>query len=310
MSQKGSKPSVKTPPVKTWAPQWLELMRDGLMVVDEQWQVLFINQAMRTLSGELLEAGNHLTDLSGFDACRLLWSQWRDEVLGSGKPLNVAWRQAGDIVRRLFSPRTGVFVEFTLYALPMGEATALGVQITDVSERLGQTIREREARLELLQHKRVDSESAMDNRTFWETRFATEFRRSVRYDEPLSLLLIDVGATPLPAEAEPIVMREVAAVVRQALRESDIAGRFDRNLLAAVLPHTDAEGAADVARRLCERVSHLLIEWRDGSLQGRTAIGVIQRRGNAGTYTEMLQRADDALYEARNGAPNRYVVIE
>lgn len=305
MSQNGSKQALKA-----LAPHWLEQMRDGLMVVDAQWQVVFINGAMRTLSGNRLKRGDKLSEVDGFEYSQLLWAKWRDEVASSDQPLCVAWRQAGEVVRRLFSPSSAVFVEFTLYALPYEGEQALGVQVTDVSERLGQTIREREARLELLQHKRIDSESAMDNRTFWETRFATEFRRSVRYDEPLSLLLIEVGATPMPEEAESTVMREVATVVRQALRESDIAGRFDRSLLAVVLPHTDSEGAADVAQRLCERVGHLLIEWRDGSIHGRTAIGVIQRRGNAGTYTEMLQRADDALYEARNGAPNSYVVIE
>ena len=297
------------PPLPELGIQWLERMREPLMILDEQWQLLFCNARLSQLSQGILATGVVLSDLPDSGLARELSRPWLEQAVERGEVHRVGWRPASEALRKLLPEAPPLYVEWVLYPLSYQGRPVLGIQICDVSDRLGQSLREREARLELLQQNRSDAETGLDNRASWEGRFATEFRRSLRYDEPLSMLLIAVDADPYPEGARPAVAREVASIVRAALRESDIAGRFERDLIAVALPHTAADGAGDVAQRLCERLGHLLIEWQGRELQGRTAIGVIQRRGNANTYLEMLQRCDDALYEARNGPENGFFML-
>ncbi|MDX5298780.1 MAG: hypothetical protein LPK85_07495, partial [Gammaproteobacteria bacterium] len=46
---------------------WMNQLQDGLLLLDEAWDILSLNQRMRTLSGNTLEIGGNLTRLSGFE---------------------------------------------------------------------------------------------------------------------------------------------------------------------------------------------------------------------------------------------------
>jgi two-component system, cell cycle response regulator len=83
-----------------------------------------------------------------------------------------------------------------------------------------------------------------------------ELTRSERYGHPLTLVRLAWSATqpPLEPHAARAVHAQLAEVVRTCLRAADQLFALADGELAALLPATDAEGAANVAERMRERV--------------------------------------------------------
>lgn len=289
---------------------WMNQLQDGLLLLDEAWDILSLNQRMRTLSGNTLEIGGNLTRLSGFERLESRLLSWREAARTAGEPRLLNWRAASECLHVLLPQTQGTWVEMLVYPLLEMGSIRFGVQIRDVTERLGLAIREQESRLELLQQGHVDSGTGLDVRAFWETRLATEYRRCQRYDEPLSLMLISVpdgalGTLGACAEGPGAGTQDsgarMARALRSALRESDMAGRYAEHQLAIVLPHTVGENACDVALRLRERLQAELLECAAEPLQTMAVcIGVVQRDRATTSYTDLLVRAEDALYEAQD----------
>ncbi|MBS2037918.1 diguanylate cyclase [bacterium] len=101
----------------------------------------------------------------------------------------------------------------------------------------------------------------LDHEIFME-RFEEELRRAVRFDRPLALLVASWSHKgPQSFNARTVKsygpMLQLAGIIRKGLRDVDAGGRLDGELLAAVLPETDLQGARVVAERICkEAESH------------------------------------------------------
>ncbi len=136
-----------------------------------------------------------------------------------------------------------------------------------------------------------------------------------RHSKPLSVLVIDIDLFKSVNDrwGHPVgdrVIRHTAEVIRSALRTSDVAGRVGGEEFIAILPETDAEGARSVAERLrisiekSERVTT-----PDGQVVRYTiSVGVAQIRLGDTCFESLFQRADGALYQAKEGGRNRVVV--
>ncbi len=91
----------------------------------------------------------------------------------------------------------------------------------------------------------VDPETHLDNERGFQARLAEEFRRALRYDAPLVLLLVDAGA-----EASAAMTKELSVLVRKATRETDFVARPQAASFAVTLPHTSLAAALTVAERV------------------------------------------------------------
>lgn len=101
-----------------------------------------------------------------------------------------------------------------------------------------------------------DSLTGLANRRFFESALNQEWRRAIRLEKPLSLLVVEVDAFPEPTDQRGRercndCLRQVAQTVSSALRRpGDLVGRYGSNRLIALLPETDAAGREHVAERL------------------------------------------------------------
>ncbi|WP_096704489.1 GGDEF domain-containing protein [Magnetospirillum sp. 15-1] len=95
---------------------------------------------------------------------------------------------------------------------------------------------------------------------------------------------------------------------RLALREYDILGRVGGEEFAVALPNTGPDGARVLAERLRAAVAELLIRPAKGQFFDLTvSVGVAQLRDTDLTVATVLERADQALYRAKNSGRNRVV---
>lgn len=140
-----------------------------------------------------------------------------------------------------------------------------------------------------------------------------ELARSRRHGLPLSLLLLDIDHFKLVNDqyghaAGDAALRQFAAAVRRCLRREDIFGRLGGEEFCALLPSTAVDGAAQLAERIRQSVANLAVEAGGNRLSLKVSIGVASLGEHAGSWDELVNRADRAMYAAKRAGRDRVIV--
>jgi diguanylate cyclase (GGDEF)-like protein len=99
-------------------------------------------------------------------------------------------------------------------------------------------------------------------------------------------------------------LKMVVAAVQQELRNVDYLGRYGGDEFLAVLTQTSLAGAKDCAARFCRRLQALSSTQASAGLGATVSIGIAQYRPGE-SMTRTVERADRALYRAKNEGRNR-----
>ena len=165
----------------------------------------------------------------------------------------------------------------------------------------------------------IDPLTDLRNRRAFFAALGAEFRRAQRYGRDLSVVMIDIddfkrvndegghvfGDYVLTATA-------TARALTEQTRDSDIVARYGGEEFVVMLPETDEEGATAVAEKLLRAIHDL--EYRSGDFPPagqpayRTTISVGIASGpveETQNETELVRRADRALYAAKHAGKNR-----
>lgn len=146
----------------------------------------------------------------------------------------------------------------------------------------------------------LDALTGLRNRRFFHETLQRECNRAHRYGRSLALLVLDLDDFKAINEqvghlAGDAVLAETAARMRAVLRASDIACRVGGDELAIVLPEAGATQAAQLYARVEETVSSKPI----ASVARLTLSGGIAELAPGDDATTFFERADDALYRAK-----------
>jgi diguanylate cyclase (GGDEF)-like protein len=191
--------------------------------------------------------------------------------------------------------------------LAVAASTLLG-RVIEVSNRRAYALE-----LELHRDARTDSLTGVENRRAMQERGRVELKRTNRSGDPVSVILCDLDHfkninDEYGHEAGDAVLTRVAAVLRRALRESDALGRWGGEEFMAVLPGTDARGAADVAERMRAAIAETRFE---GLAETMTiSLGVAsseQFNDPAMEWDLLIKEADQRLYRAKREGRNRVI---
>lgn len=151
-----------------------------------------------------------------------------------------------------------------------------------------------------------DELTGLYNRHYFDSIIDDEIDRSDRYDEPLSMLLLDLDHFKKVNDTwgHPIgdeLLKLTAKTMEKTKRSSDILVRFGGEEFLLLMPHTAVEGAAAAAEKLRESV-----EKNSHPVTGvqTVSIGLAQRM-RAESFRHWYKRADDALYNAKQNGRNR-----
>ncbi len=169
----------------------------------------------------------------------------------------------------------------------------------------------------ILEHQSIrDSLTNLFNRRFMEIALERELRRANRHRKPLSVLMLDIDHfkqlnDAYGHETGDVVLREVAAVMRQAVRAEDTICRYGGEEFVAILPELAADDALARAESIRHLVSELRLFHRGEALREITiSIGIAVYPQNGETVDQLLSTADRALYEAKHMGRNRVVLAE
>jgi len=158
----------------------------------------------------------------------------------------------------------------------------------------------------------TDDLTGLASHGLFRARLEDELRQATRYHHPVAIAMFDIDNFKAVNDTYghqqgDLVLRRVAEVLSQTCREADLAARYGGEEMALILPHTDLEGAHDVAERARLAIERLTVPRLDGggSLSVTTSVGVAA--GNRGRGETLVAAADAALYAAKRAGKNRTV---
>jgi diguanylate cyclase (GGDEF)-like protein len=160
----------------------------------------------------------------------------------------------------------------------------------------------------------IDPVSGLFNRRYFEVRLEEELQRSRRHAMPLSLAMLDLDDFKLINDSfghlvGDAMIRETAEILRRAVRMFDVCTRFGGEEFAIIMPGSGADSAAVVAERIRDRIAAFRSpEQKLGALSLSASVG-IAALGDQMTARGLIERADQALYQAKRAGKNRVHVL-
>jgi len=151
------------------------------------------------------------------------------------------------------------------------------------------------------------------NREFLLQRLPQEIETAIDRDRALSIAMVDVDHFKSVNDhyghgIGDVVLSEVARRLRGAIRGGDLLVRYGGEEFLAVLPRADAGRAWEVGERMRQRVCERAFEVGDGlALLLRVSVGIAQWRTGE-LMPDLIERADTALYGAKDRGRNRVEV--
>jgi len=198
---------------------------------------------------------------------------------------------------------------------------------TEREERSASEIKELSAQLDTFQsevstlHRKLeqareaatqDALTGLPNRMAYDERIQEEIERARRYQRPLSLAIIDVDFfkkinDKFGHPAGDKVLKILAEVFKKRTRDSDFVARMGGEEFMLVLTETSADDALIVTDKLRGVIEQANFHFRDTAVPVTVSCGITDY-SEGDSVEELYSRADEALYEAKEGGRNRCVL--
>lgn len=226
--------------------------------------------------------------------------QEQDSTLGQEVPLTLGSEESGLLLVQLqdpdhFTPREREVLE------TVGAALSLALRHAKIDQQ---------ARTNALHDPLTD----LLNPQAFESALMRELSVGLRYGVPTCLLLLDLDFFRIVNDrlghtVGDQVLKMVADLMRETVRDSDIVGRYRGNTFAVVLPHTNRQQAHSLAERLRERVERYPFTIEAGQVRTTASIGLASVQNNAvASIAEWMMVGDAALKDAKAHGRNRVVL--
>ena len=214
----------------------------------------------------------------------------------------------------------GIFAIRTSEKPHMGkdQATALNSAMQHASLAMRSALRLREACI-LAEH---DSLTGLYNRLGMDRHLKAEVERHTRYADPLSVLHLDLDYfkrinDTWGHQAGDEVLVRIGSILNGSLRSLDIAARYGGEEFIVLLPHTDSTQAQILAERLRQCIADQCIHYGNTAINFTASIGIatleqahrqVLPEAIEQMTTELIHRADMALYQAKMNGRNKVAI--
>jgi diguanylate cyclase (GGDEF)-like protein len=157
------------------------------------------------------------------------------------------------------------------------------------------------------------------NHKFFRMRLDQEVARAKRYQQPLAMAMLDVDHFKLINDTHghtvgDHVLSYLANLIVAGLRATDVVARYGGEEFAVCMVQAGAKEAAIVCDRLRARIAahDFVIQTTDIQVRLKlsVSIGIAELADKNESWMALVQRADRALYAAKDAGRNRVVVAE
>jgi diguanylate cyclase (GGDEF)-like protein len=152
----------------------------------------------------------------------------------------------------------------------------------------------------------TDGMTGIYNYRYFAERLDSEWNRAVRYEKPLSLIMIDVDLFKSVNDnyghlCGDAVLREIAKHLKLQTRETDVTARYGGEEFVVILPETHYKDAVAVAEKLRESVYDATFAGGSATekIKLTISLGVANYPTTACNKSDLIYQADQALYQAK-----------
>tara|TARA_E500000318_G_scaffold14854_2_gene14691 strand:+ start:86572 stop:87534 length:963 start_codon:yes stop_codon:yes gene_type:complete len=187
-------------------------------------------------------------------------------------------------------------------------------ELTELRARVRSSLRMSELLRMLAQKAHIDGLSGLYNRQYFDEKLSSEFNRTLRHGQSLSIAMIDIDHFKSVNDtyghpAGDAVISGVANLIMRETRSIDIACRYGGEEFAIIMPETDPNQAQLMCERIRQGCEHLA--WSRHPARNITISVGVAGTGNTDTVTitpeGWVEMADKNLYHAKQSGRNRVV---
>lgn len=178
--------------------------------------------------------------------------------------------------------------------------------IGSLADNLSVAIENAELHLEREMQAVTDGLTGVNNRRSFNENLLKEFERAKRYDQPLSLIIVDLDYLKKINDqyghmAGDEAIRSIGAVLKQSSRSTDFVARYGGEEFCLLLPNTEIDMAEQLAERLRRCINEVTIP-EYGNISA--SLGVSNFPLHCDSAEDLFSQADEALYKAKSGGRN------
>jgi diguanylate cyclase (GGDEF)-like protein/PAS domain S-box-containing protein len=286
----------------------LDSLAEAIITTDRDGRITYMNPAAEQLTGTAPDAaaGKLLEEIVSLvdESDRRLLSDPVHQALTSGAPVNLSRRAL------LLSRGNGSERSIELSASPIRNSardlTGAVVMLHDVTEMRGLT-------RQMSYQATHDALTGLVNRREFERRLEEAIESGHRGDGQHVLAYLDLDRFKLVNDtsghlAGDSMLREVAKLLRDAVRDSDTVGRIGGDEFGILLVGCPLDKARQIADDVTRAVGDHRFVWRDKIYNVGASIGLVEISRESGTLEELLAAADTACYVAKKQGSGRVVV--
>lgn len=278
----------------------LEAAANGIVITDKNADIKWVNHAFTRLSGYSAEEaiGKNPRDIakSGMQDASFFQALWSDILQGKH------WR--GELINKR---KNGSLYHEELSIAPVKNSTGdithfIGIKV-DISER-------KALQSQLQKLANTDPLTELYNRRVFLEKLAEESSRLARDGQLASLLMIDldnfkrINDTYGHSTGDE-VLRQFAHIMRETIRTIDTPARLGGEEFAVLLPNTTPKEAIYLAERLRQRIADTEFHYEKSVVRLTISIGSASLQADDKAGDAVLNRADAALYEAKEAGRNQ-----
>jgi diguanylate cyclase (GGDEF)-like protein/PAS domain S-box-containing protein len=295
-------PEASTPPNGSARPRavaTLDAMGESVVTVDADGRIDYINTAAESLLGQRVD---QVVGKSFPDVASLVDESDRRSL---GDPVRMALVAGGRVTmgrRAVLVPANGGTersVELSVSPLKSetGEATGLVLVLHDTSELRGLT-------RQMTYQASHDALTGLVNRREFERRLQEALESAQTGDTAHALCYLDLDRFKVVNDtcghtAGDNMLREVASIVKEAVRDSDTAGRLGGDEFALLLVGCPLEKARQIADDVVRSVNDFRFVWKDKIFNIGVSIGIVEIGRGGGAIEDLMNSADSACYVAK-----------
>jgi diguanylate cyclase (GGDEF)-like protein len=293
----------------------------GVVVLDRQYKIEVWNSFMENHSGQQPTDVHLKSFFEVFPEVDESWFRHKVESVATlGTPAFTVWEQRPHLVRfKTYQPITGqeefMFQNTTILPLSSTNSAVEHVcliiyDVTDVAVNKHQL---QSANSQLQYLSRTDRLTGLNNRGYWEEELKREYSRHRRYGSMAALVMFDIDHfkkvnDTYGHQAGDKVIQSVAEVVREQIRDTDLAGRYGGEEFVVLLPDIDSTSARLFAERLRQTVESLIVIHEGQTIPFTISLGVADLTQPCNDHQQLIEWADHALYASKRGGRNQVTV--
>jgi diguanylate cyclase (GGDEF)-like protein/PAS domain S-box-containing protein len=277
----------------------LDAMGESVITVDEDGRIDYINHSAELLLGQQVDQvlGKTFADVASLvdENDRHALGDLAQKALTSGGRVSPSRRA-------VLVPASGSmerFVEISVTALQLEgkESSGLVLVLHDTSELRGLT-------RQMTYQASHDALTGLVNRREFERRLQEALDSAKLGDAGHALCYLDLDHFKVVNDtcghtAGDNMLREIASLIKEAVRDSDTVGRIGGDEFALLLAGCPLEKARQIADNVVRSVNDYRFVWKDKIFNVGVSIGLVEIGRGSGTIEDIMNSADSACYVAK-----------